>query len=37
MELYDSGATQHITPYREDFTSYTLLQPPLLLKAANKQ
>ena len=28
-ELYDSGATRHISPYQSDFTSYTPLSPPL--------
>lgn len=26
-ELYDSGCTQHISPYREDFTSFTEIPP----------
>jgi hypothetical protein len=37
IELYDSGATCHISPYKEDFISYTPLNLPLLLNTANKQ
>ena len=33
-ELYDSGCTRHISPYREDFESFTEI-PPLSLSAAN--
>ena len=36
-ELYDSGATRHISPYQSDFTSYTPLSPPLYLNTANQQ
>jgi hypothetical protein len=36
-ELYDSGATRHISPYQSDFTSYTPLSPPIFLNAANQQ
>ena len=36
-ELYDSGATQHISPHKADFTSYTPLSPPVYLNAANQQ
>ena len=37
VELYDSGATRHISPYRDDFTSYRTLEPPVFLHAANGQ
>jgi len=37
IELFDSGATRHISPYRDDFTTYSLLTPPLLLNTANQQ
>ena len=37
VELYDSGATRHISPFKEDFKSYSPLTPPLLLNAANQQ
>jgi transposase InsO family protein len=37
VELYDSGATRHISPYRNDFTTYRALDPPMYLKAANGQ
>jgi transposase InsO family protein len=37
VELYDSGATRHISPFRADFTTYRALDPPLFLKAANGQ
>ena len=37
IELYDSGATRHISPFRDNFTSYRVLDPPLFLKAANGQ
>ena len=35
-ELYDSGCTRHISPYREDFESFTDI-PPMSFSAANKQ
>jgi len=35
-KLYDSGASQHISPYKADFISYTTLSPPLYLNAANQ-
>ena len=35
-ELYDSGCTQHISPYREDFSIFTEI-PPKAFHAANKQ
>jgi hypothetical protein len=34
-ELYDSGCTRHISPYREDFESFTEI-PPISFSAANK-
>lgn len=37
VELYDSGATRHISPYRDDFVNYRALEPPLFLHAANGQ
>jgi transposase InsO family protein len=37
VELYDSGATCHISPYRDDFINYRALEPPLFLHAANGQ
>jgi transposase InsO family protein len=37
VELYDSGATRHISPYRSDFTSYSPLSPPIYLNTANQQ
>jgi hypothetical protein len=37
VELYDSGATCHIPPYKSDFTMYTTLDPPVYLNAANQQ
>ena len=37
VELYDSGATQHISPYKTDFTSYSPLSPPIFLNTANQQ
>jgi hypothetical protein len=36
VELYNSGATQHISPYKEDFKALTSI-PPKTLSAANKQ
>jgi hypothetical protein len=35
-ELYDSGATRHLSPYHDDFITYRALEPPLYLNAANK-
>ena len=35
-ELYDSGCTRHISPYREDFESFVEI-PPMSFSAANKQ
>ena len=37
VELYDSGATRHISPYKSDFTTYETLDPPVFLNAANQQ
>ena len=37
IELYNSGAMRHLSPYREDFITYRSLEPPLYLNAANKQ
>ena len=37
VELYDSGATRHISPFRDDFTSFCVLDLLLFLKAANGQ
>jgi len=36
-ELYDSGATWHISPYKSDFSSYSPLSPPVFLNTANQQ
>ena len=36
MELYDSGATRHISPYRDAFETYTTI-PPKPFTAANRQ
>ena len=35
-ELYDSGCTKHITPYRDDLTDFVDI-PPKSFRAANKQ
>jgi hypothetical protein len=37
VELYNSGATRHISPYKADFTSYAPLSPPVFLNTANQQ
>jgi hypothetical protein len=37
IELYDSSAMWHLSPYCEDFTTYRALEPLLYLNAANKQ
>ena len=37
IELYDSGTTCHILPYKSDFSNYSLLNPPVFLNAANQQ
>ena len=36
-ELYNSGATRHISPYKSDFSSYKPLSPPIFLNTANQQ
>jgi len=36
IELYDSGSTQHLSPYRDQFTSYHDI-PPRPFTAANQQ
>jgi hypothetical protein len=37
VELYDSGATRHISPYKCDFMNYSQLSPPVFLNTANQQ
>ena len=37
IELFDSGATRHISPYKADFTTYSPLMPPVFLNTANQQ
>src|SRR5258708_2039381 len=37
VELYDSGATCHISPYKSDFISYAPLSPPVFLNTTNQQ
>lgn len=37
VELYDSGATRHISANKVDFTSYAPLSPPVFLNTANQQ
>jgi hypothetical protein len=37
IKLYDSGATWHISPYKDNFVTYLSLPAPVLLNAANKQ
>jgi hypothetical protein len=37
IKLYDSRATRHITPHRDDFTTYSPLTPPIFLNTANQQ
>ena len=37
VELYDSGVTHHILPYKSGFTTYSPLPTPVLLNIANKQ
>ena len=36
MELYDSGCTKHISPYRDDLIDFMEI-PPKSFRAANKQ
>jgi hypothetical protein len=35
-EIYNSGASRHISPYKDDFTSYTPLSTPLYFNAASQ-
>jgi hypothetical protein len=35
-KIYDSGASRHISPYKDDFTSYTPLSTPLYFNAASQ-
>jgi len=35
-EVYDSGSSRHISPYKDDFTSYTPLSTPLYFNAASQ-
>ncbi|EJF63966.1 hypothetical protein DICSQDRAFT_18997, partial [Dichomitus squalens LYAD-421 SS1] len=35
VDIYDSGATRHISPYRDEFVSYHKLQPPRPITAAD--
>ena len=37
IELYNSGATRHISPYKSDFSTYSILDPPVFLNATNQQ
>jgi len=37
VELYDLGTTRHISPYKSDFATYIVLNPPVYLNAANQQ
>ena len=37
VELYDSGATRHISPYQSDFSTYVKLDLPIFLNATNQQ
>ena len=37
VELYNSGATRHISPYKASFLTYITLNPPIFLNAANQQ
>ena len=37
IELYDSGASRHISPYKTDFIAYAPLSPPVQLNTANQQ
>ena len=37
VEMYDSGATRHLSPYRSDFTTYAHLDAPIYFNAANQQ
>jgi hypothetical protein len=37
IELYNSGAIRHISPYKSDFLSYQTLSPPVYLNTVNQQ
>ena len=37
IELYDSGATRHTSPYKPDFISYVPLSPPVFLNTTHQQ
>ena len=37
VELYNSSAIRHISPYKSDFASYSQLSPPVFLNTANQQ
>lgn len=37
IELYNSGTIRHISLYMHDFTSYSLLTPPIFLNTVNQQ
>jgi len=37
VKLYNSGTTQHVSPFKSDFTSYTPLSPLVFLNTANQQ
>jgi hypothetical protein len=37
VELYNSGATRHVTPFKSDFISYSPLNLPTFLNTANQQ
>ncbi|KDQ19177.1 hypothetical protein BOTBODRAFT_91642, partial [Botryobasidium botryosum FD-172 SS1] len=35
VEIYDSGASVHLSPYRGDFSSYTSIPPRTIHAAGN--
>ena len=37
IELYNTGATRHLSPFKSDFKTYSPLTPPVLLNTANQQ
>ena len=37
IELYNSGTTCHISPYKSNFSTYSVLNPPVFLNATNQQ
>jgi hypothetical protein len=37
IELYDSSTTRHISPFKPNFTAYSLLSPLVFLNMANQQ